>query len=163
MYGMPKDVEGQCNAHLYIGDDFGDNKATMRCELIKGHSGNHKEVFRDGKAVIEWEINERIDETSQEKVYNDWERLHDFGFGEIMFKPVNKISESLTDAGFEVRIVDDIIVALDLYNEMYEHKHEKIKVLLVTGGMITIEDWICYIPEGVTDAEIRKLVSGSGI
>ncbi len=27
----------ECNAQLYIADDHGDNKATMICQLPKGH------------------------------------------------------------------------------------------------------------------------------
>lgn len=53
---VPEDVAGECNAHLYIGDDFGDNYATMRCQLPLGHSGPHREEFREGKAKaqVEW-------------------------------------------------------------------------------------------------------------
>lgn len=32
MYGEPEDVDGECNARLYIGDNYGDNHATMRCQ-----------------------------------------------------------------------------------------------------------------------------------
>jgi len=42
MYGEPEDVAGQCNAHLYIEDNFGDNHATMRCQLALGHAGKHR-------------------------------------------------------------------------------------------------------------------------
>lgn len=31
-----------CKAELHIGDDFGDNRATMICELQKGHEGKHR-------------------------------------------------------------------------------------------------------------------------
>lgn len=61
-FGEPEDVEDQCNAHLYIGDNFGDNHATMRCQLPPGHAGPHKEVFRYGKARIEWDTDERHEE-----------------------------------------------------------------------------------------------------
>lgn len=44
MFGKPPDVEGECNAWLLIGDDYGDNQATMRCGLPVGHEGDHKEV-----------------------------------------------------------------------------------------------------------------------
>jgi len=61
MFGPPKDVEGQCNAHLYIADDHGDNRATMCCQLPKGHEGTHEEVFyREGREVrIYWNGDER--------------------------------------------------------------------------------------------------------
>ena len=59
MFGPPKDVDGQCNAHLYIGDDYGDNHATMRCQLPKGHDGDHQETFRNGKAKVTWSEDER--------------------------------------------------------------------------------------------------------
>lgn len=34
-----------CKAELHIGDDHGDNRATMHCELEDGHSGPHVERF----------------------------------------------------------------------------------------------------------------------
>ena len=62
-YGEPKDVDGQCNAHLYIADNFGDNHATMRCQLPKGHPAHHQEGYkreRDGQAVVvQWQRDER--------------------------------------------------------------------------------------------------------
>jgi hypothetical protein len=45
MWGPPKDVEGECNARLHIGDDYGDNRATMRCHLPEGHEGDHREKY----------------------------------------------------------------------------------------------------------------------
>ena len=65
-FGQPPDVEGQCNAHLYIADDFGDNCATMRCQKPKGHDGLHQEVFRDDTCTVEWENDERDEETEEE-------------------------------------------------------------------------------------------------
>jgi hypothetical protein len=47
-FGEPKDVEGECNAHLYIGDNFGDSHATMRCQLPKGHLDFHREEYGQG-------------------------------------------------------------------------------------------------------------------
>lgn len=67
MYGEPKDVEGECNAHLYIADDYGDNRATIRCQLPKGHDGEHREVFErgsSGEVVIRWQKDERC--------YHEW-------------------------------------------------------------------------------------------
>ena len=56
MYGTPSDVEGECNAHLRIGDDYGDNCATMRCQLEPGHNGPHQEVFQRsaGPVTVTW-------------------------------------------------------------------------------------------------------------
>lgn len=50
-----------CNAELHIADDYGDNHATMKCQLAPGHEGPHKEEFeRDGTPVlIYWECDER--------------------------------------------------------------------------------------------------------
>jgi len=45
MNGPQKDVEGECNARLSIGDDYGDNSATMRCQLKPGHDGPHMERY----------------------------------------------------------------------------------------------------------------------
>lgn len=56
--GPPKDGEGRCNARLSIGDDYGDNSATMRCQLEPGHSGAHSEEWHhepEKKAVVTWE------------------------------------------------------------------------------------------------------------
>ena len=59
--GPPEDVEGECNAHLYIADDYGDNSATMRCAGPPDHDGFHRETFDHyGKVVIvTWEEDER--------------------------------------------------------------------------------------------------------
>ena len=43
-----------CVATLEIGDDYGDNEATMHCQLEIGHSGRHREEFFDGRAIVEW-------------------------------------------------------------------------------------------------------------
>jgi hypothetical protein len=50
-----------CKAELYIGDDYGDNHATMKCQLECDHDGPHQETFqRDGKpVVVTWWIDER--------------------------------------------------------------------------------------------------------
>lgn len=56
------DVPGQCNAHLYIGDDFGDNSATIRCQLPFGHEGAHIEKFSRGEGAavtVTWDKDER--------------------------------------------------------------------------------------------------------
>ena len=59
MFGKPSDVEGECNAHLYLGDDYGDNTCTIRCHLPQGHDAPHKEVCRDGDVTITWSEDER--------------------------------------------------------------------------------------------------------
>ena len=43
-----------------IYDDYGDNHATIQCDLEPGHDGDHHEVFyRYGKPVtITWEVDE---------------------------------------------------------------------------------------------------------
>ena len=71
-YGEPKDVVGECNAHLYIADNFGDNHATMRCQLEPHHEGLHEERFHrgvmggmgvipegSGEVIIQWDEDER--------------------------------------------------------------------------------------------------------
>ncbi len=70
MSGPPKDVEGECNARLRIGDDWGDNHATMRCQLEPGHDGWHREVYANvGQQVrIEWAVDEGKDEGPGEPV-----------------------------------------------------------------------------------------------
>lgn len=61
MSGKPEDTKGECNAHLYICDDYGDNEATICCQLPEGHEGTHCEWFYrgEGKVVISWEKDER--------------------------------------------------------------------------------------------------------
>lgn len=60
--GPPEDVAGQCNARLIIGDDYGDNSSTFRCQLEPGHEGMHEESFvrsrTGGKVSIHWEEDE---------------------------------------------------------------------------------------------------------
>jgi len=58
--GEPEDVEGQCNARLFIGDNYGDNHATMRCQLEPGHEGDHEEKYGrpPQKVTVRWEIAE---------------------------------------------------------------------------------------------------------
>lgn len=53
----PDDVPGDCNARLYIADNFGDNHATMRCQLPKGHEGRHREeyVVSRNEVTVTWE------------------------------------------------------------------------------------------------------------
>lgn len=58
-WGDPDDVEGECNAHCYIGDNYGDGTATMRCKLPKDHEGLHREEFRAGTCVLTWKDDER--------------------------------------------------------------------------------------------------------
>ena len=57
--GEPDDVPGECNAHLYIADDYGDNHATIRCQLPKGHTAHHCESFSTRAVVVQWEKDER--------------------------------------------------------------------------------------------------------
>jgi hypothetical protein len=56
MFGPQPDVPGECNARLYIGDDYGDNYATIRCQLKPGHGGPHGEEYevQDKPVVITW-------------------------------------------------------------------------------------------------------------
>ena len=57
MYGPPKDKPNECNARLFIGDDWGDNRSTMRCQLPSGHKGRHQEKYKSdasGLVKITW-------------------------------------------------------------------------------------------------------------
>lgn len=62
MFGPPKDVEGECNCRFEVGDDFGDNSTTFRCQLPPGHDGPHVEKFTYSAkqerhlAVITWPV-----------------------------------------------------------------------------------------------------------
>jgi hypothetical protein len=46
-----------CEATMTIADDYGDNEATIHCQLEAGHAGPHEEKFeRDdcGSVCIQW-------------------------------------------------------------------------------------------------------------
>jgi hypothetical protein len=76
MWGEPEDVEGECNARLYIADNYGDNSATIRCQLAPDHEGLHREQFdRDGGQVtITWVADER---RRCDHGCGQWERDHE--------------------------------------------------------------------------------------
>ena len=57
MFGPPKDVQGECNARMVIGDDSGDYDCTFRCVLSANHGGQHFE-FVKGKARLYWSAEE---------------------------------------------------------------------------------------------------------
>jgi hypothetical protein len=52
-------VSPMCPETLEIGDDYGDNVATMHCQLEEGHEGRHQETFFDGHAIIQWDTERR--------------------------------------------------------------------------------------------------------
>lgn len=52
--GEPEDIEGECNAHLYLADNYQDNHCTIRCQLTMGHTGKHLEICRNGSVEIRW-------------------------------------------------------------------------------------------------------------
>lgn len=68
LFGPAPDIPGECNARLYVGDDYGDNRATFRCEMKAGHRGVHIEVFRGGTCKIIWRHDAREDDDEHE----DW-------------------------------------------------------------------------------------------
>lgn len=39
----------RCDASIKIGDDYGDNETTFRCQLKNGHKGPHQEKWSTGK------------------------------------------------------------------------------------------------------------------
>lgn len=61
MFGEPPDQENMCNARLFIGDNYGDGTATMRCQLPPGHLELHCEKFerKGGTVTITWVADER--------------------------------------------------------------------------------------------------------
>jgi hypothetical protein len=61
MWGEPLDDPSQCNARLFIGDNYGDGTATMRCQLAPGHDSVHREEFTrpGGTVTITWSADER--------------------------------------------------------------------------------------------------------
>lgn len=61
MLAEPDDVADECNARLFIGDNFGDGTATMRCQRAIGHEDLHQERFErgGGPVVVTWTGDER--------------------------------------------------------------------------------------------------------
>jgi hypothetical protein len=64
MFGEPKDTVGNCNARMWIADNYGDGSATMRCQLPLGHVGLHTEKFLRGdegehEVTVTWPHDER--------------------------------------------------------------------------------------------------------
>lgn len=50
-----KQAVKQCNRVMSMGDDYGDNETTIRCQLPIGHDGHHQESYeseRYGTVVI---------------------------------------------------------------------------------------------------------------
>lgn len=75
-YGEPEDVDDECNARLFVGDNFGDNHATFRCSLAPQHVGPHCEVHNSreaGVVTVTWEKDER----SRCNHCGQWEHDHD--------------------------------------------------------------------------------------
>lgn len=63
MYGPPKDKPNECNARMFLGDDWGDNRCTIRCSLARGHEGRHVEAFKSeqhGRVRISWAMDARF-------------------------------------------------------------------------------------------------------
>lgn len=63
MRGPPKDVDGECNARLILGDDYGDGTCTIRCQLPSKHEGPHTETFKRKRkpVTITWHHDETKD------------------------------------------------------------------------------------------------------
>jgi hypothetical protein len=61
MFGEPPDTDDACNARLFIGDNYGDGTATMRCQLPPNHGELHREQFerKGGTVTITWVADER--------------------------------------------------------------------------------------------------------
>lgn len=61
------DVPGECDARLYLSDDYDDNCCTLRCRRLLNHNGLHRwrmhRYYKDkgvnGKVIVSWEIDER--------------------------------------------------------------------------------------------------------
>lgn len=76
MFGEPQDEEDACNARLFIGDNYGDGTATMRCQLPLKHDGLHREQFerKGGAVTITWVADER---KKCDHGCAQWEHAHD--------------------------------------------------------------------------------------
>jgi hypothetical protein len=76
MFGEPSDLETECNARLFIADNYGDGSASIRCQLAPNHDGLHKEEFdRHGHMVtITWVVDER---SRCDHGCGQWDHAHD--------------------------------------------------------------------------------------
>jgi hypothetical protein len=76
MFGEPQDQEGECNARLFIADNYGDGSATIRCRLTPNHEGLHREQFEreGGMVTITWVTDER---RRCDHGCGQWEHAHD--------------------------------------------------------------------------------------
>ncbi|MFA5132610.1 MAG: hypothetical protein WC444_04810 [Candidatus Paceibacterota bacterium] len=68
----------KCSATLRLGDDYGDNTSTFRCQLEEGHQGPHQEVFKhtgvsgkEGKVVVTWEEDEGEEFYFKDRFFSD--------------------------------------------------------------------------------------------
>jgi hypothetical protein len=62
MNGPPNDVDGECNARLFLGDDYGDNSCTFRCTAKPGHDGAHIETsgLPKNPVTVMWQLDQRF-------------------------------------------------------------------------------------------------------
>lgn len=70
MFGAPPDKPDECNARLFLGDDYGDGTCTIRCKLPPGHEGPHKE--KTNRCLITWEKDERCNCPKHGMQPEDW-------------------------------------------------------------------------------------------
>lgn len=87
MFGKPKDVPGQCNARLFLGDNYGDGTCTIRCQLLLNHEGFHQEITGEDPVIITWKHDQRevslicvIAETDPNKIENIYELVCPYGY-----------------------------------------------------------------------------------
>lgn len=74
MFGEPKDIDGECNARLFLSDNYGDNHTTLRCQLAPDHEELHQEQCRDGTVTITWTTDGR---KKCDHGCDQWEHAHD--------------------------------------------------------------------------------------
>jgi hypothetical protein len=74
MWRPSDDVDGECNARLFLDADHKGTTCTVRCRLELGHEGDHTEAFerafgrvRDPVAII-WARDERREGSGTEGV-----------------------------------------------------------------------------------------------
>jgi hypothetical protein len=96
MFGEPADNDNECNARLFIGDNYGDGTATMRCQLALGHDGLHQEQFdrEGGPVTITWTADER---RRCDHGCGQWRHAHD---SEIVKCPNDADDHEYSDCAF---------------------------------------------------------------
>lgn len=121
MFGEPSDVDGECNARLFIGDNYGDGTATMRCQRAPNHEELHQEQFerKGGLVTITWTADER---ERCDHGCGQWDYAHR---SEDVQCPKNADDHERSDCGFCHPGEPPLTCAACGKTYYYEHGHKR--------------------------------------